>query len=384
MSSDDSHTVLSHSIVVAPQMSLTSTCRAPCSASMRSTSAATSSGTRWSTCDGDARARRRRRRARRSPRSSRAGPSPSAAARVVRPGAVDGGAGGAELRRRCPGPAPRVAPATSATLPSRVFVCVTGIYSFVSDDDTGGRVTGQVAFDSYEDSGVVVAVDLVNALALERAFGRPVAATDPLEALRQILAIDPPSAARPPPARRPRVRRPRPAARQVFADLHGGDVDAAADRLNALLADAPRPPAPGQGARGLAAAPPPGRRRPRTDVHGDLRRGDGPHAREPATEPVSERATATTATVCSSTGPRTRAVGSARPPARTGSRRLPSAAGRWRAREPHEWWNGRRSPGRCTDRQVTSRSLGMVLDAPARPRPGPGRARCSTSAIGAS
>ncbi len=31
MSSDDSHTVLSHSIVVAPQMSLTSTCSAPCS-----------------------------------------------------------------------------------------------------------------------------------------------------------------------------------------------------------------------------------------------------------------------------------------------------------------------------------------------------------------
>jgi predicted RNA-binding Zn ribbon-like protein len=99
-----------------------------------------------------------------------------------------------------------------------------------------------VAFSSYEDSGVVVAVDLVNELALERAFGRPVAAADPLEVLRQILAIDPASAAR---LRRRDVpgfvalaRR----LREIFVDLHGGDVDAAAGRLNALLATHPAHP----------------------------------------------------------------------------------------------------------------------------------------------
>ncbi len=49
MSRFDSQTVLSHSIVVAPQMSLTSTWSAPCSRSMRATRASTWSGTRWST-----------------------------------------------------------------------------------------------------------------------------------------------------------------------------------------------------------------------------------------------------------------------------------------------------------------------------------------------
>src|ERR671915_487278 len=98
-----------------------------------------------------------------------------------------------------PRPAARVAPATRATLPSsacwRPRVVITGVYSFVSDDHIGDDVTGQELFSSYENAGAVIAVDLVNELALEHAFGRPVESTDPFLAIQRVLAIDPPSAA---------------------------------------------------------------------------------------------------------------------------------------------------------------------------------------------
>lgn len=81
-----------------------------------------------------------------------------------------------------------------------------------------------------------MAVTLVNELALEHAFGRPVPATEPFAAIGRVLEIDPASAAR-------LRRRDVPgfvelAARlkQMFGDLHGGDIDAAANRLNELLA----------------------------------------------------------------------------------------------------------------------------------------------------
>jgi predicted RNA-binding Zn ribbon-like protein len=119
---------------------------------------------------------------------------------------------------------------------------VTGVSSFDSDDCTEVRVTGQELFGSYENTGAVVAADLVNALAVRHAFGRPVEAPDPVPALREVLAVDQRSVAQ-------LRRRDAPAfvvlagqLRDVFARIAEGDLDGAAGRLNALLALHPAHP----------------------------------------------------------------------------------------------------------------------------------------------
>jgi predicted RNA-binding Zn ribbon-like protein len=103
-------------------------------------------------------------------------------------------------------------------------------------------VTGQDKFDSYDDAGAVVAVDLVNELTIEHAFGRPVTPTEPFWAIKRVLEIDPASAAalrqRDVPGFIALARQ----LRQVFMSLHHGDIDAAADRLNELLAAHPAHP----------------------------------------------------------------------------------------------------------------------------------------------
>jgi predicted RNA-binding Zn ribbon-like protein len=103
-------------------------------------------------------------------------------------------------------------------------------------------VTGQEEFGSYEDSGAVIAADLVNELALDHAFGRPVPRTDPFAAVQRVLEIDPPSAAqlrqRDVPDFIALARR----LREVFGALARGDVDAAAGQLNELLAAHPAHP----------------------------------------------------------------------------------------------------------------------------------------------
>jgi predicted RNA-binding Zn ribbon-like protein len=104
------------------------------------------------------------------------------------------------------------------------------------------HVTGQRDFGSYEDAGAVIAVDLVNELALDHAFGRPAPRTDPFAAIQRVLAIDPPSAAqlreRDVPGFLALARR----LREVFGALARCDVDAAAGRLNDLLAAHPAHP----------------------------------------------------------------------------------------------------------------------------------------------
>lgn len=98
-------------------------------------------------------------------------------------------------------------------------------------------MTGQVEFDSYENTGAMVAVDLVNELAVGYAYGRPYQPPDPLPAVRRILlAVDPPSAARLAPADVPGFVRLAGRLREVFGRLHDGELDLAADRLNDLLA----------------------------------------------------------------------------------------------------------------------------------------------------
>jgi predicted RNA-binding Zn ribbon-like protein len=92
------------------------------------------------------------------------------------------------------------------------------------------------------DAGVLAAAGLVNRLTKGHAHGRPVGEIDALAALKQVLAVDPPSVA---------ALRNRDAAgftelaaqlRSVFEDLDSGGVDAAARRLNALLARHPASP----------------------------------------------------------------------------------------------------------------------------------------------
>ncbi len=103
-------------------------------------------------------------------------------------------------------------------------------------------MTGQEQFDSHEDSGIVVAVGLVNGLALQHAFGRPVPPADPFAALKRILEIDPASAADLHQRDIPGFIALASQLRQVFSDLHDGDIDAAANRLNELLAAHPAHP----------------------------------------------------------------------------------------------------------------------------------------------
>jgi predicted RNA-binding Zn ribbon-like protein len=103
-------------------------------------------------------------------------------------------------------------------------------------------VTGQEQFDSYEDSGTVLAVNLVNELTLEHAFGRPVPPTEPFPAISRALEIDPASAAQLRDRDVPGFIELATQLHDVFRDLHHHDVDAAANRLNELLAEHPAHP----------------------------------------------------------------------------------------------------------------------------------------------
>ncbi len=100
-------------------------------------------------------------------------------------------------------------------------------------------MTGKVQLDSYVDAGVIAAVDLINEVALADADADPAAI---LAAITQILSVDPPSVAllrsRDVPGFTALARR----LQAVFDDLRGGDIDAAAGRLNELLAEHPAHP----------------------------------------------------------------------------------------------------------------------------------------------
>jgi predicted RNA-binding Zn ribbon-like protein len=103
-------------------------------------------------------------------------------------------------------------------------------------------MTGQAEIASYEEAGVGFAIDLVNALAIDHAFGRPIVDRDLFASIRQILEVDPPSLAL---LRKRHVDEFVELARQlrlVFGNLDRGDVDAAAGRLNTLLAAHPAAP----------------------------------------------------------------------------------------------------------------------------------------------
>jgi predicted RNA-binding Zn ribbon-like protein len=102
-------------------------------------------------------------------------------------------------------------------------------------------VTGQPPFDGYEFAGVVTAAELVNSLALERAFGRPVEVEAPLAAIGRILAADPtwPAVVE---GDAPGFVALASTLRGIFDGVHRGDLDDVARRLNALLAAHPAHP----------------------------------------------------------------------------------------------------------------------------------------------
>jgi hypothetical protein len=97
-------------------------------------------------------------------------------------------------------------------------------------------VTGQDRFGSYEESGAHVAVELVNELAVQFAFGRPVREVEPFAAVRRILEIDPPSAEQLRDRDVPGFVALAGRLKSVFGQLQGGDLDAAAGGINDLLA----------------------------------------------------------------------------------------------------------------------------------------------------
>lgn len=102
-------------------------------------------------------------------------------------------------------------------------------------------MTGQGLFDGYENVGAAVAVDLVNELALERAFGRPAQLSDPFLAIERIVERDPtwpPLHGRHVPGLIKLAKR----LREVFLLLQAGELDAAAAGLNDLLAAHPAHP----------------------------------------------------------------------------------------------------------------------------------------------
>jgi predicted RNA-binding Zn ribbon-like protein len=103
-------------------------------------------------------------------------------------------------------------------------------------------VTGQVELDSYIDAGVFAAVGLVNSLTKGHAHGRPTGDIDALAAIKQVLAVDPPSVAAVKSRDTAGFGELAEQLRSAFQDLDRGQVDAAARRLNTLLARHPASP----------------------------------------------------------------------------------------------------------------------------------------------
>ena len=96
--------------------------------------------------------------------------------------------------------------------------------------------------DSYIDAGVFAAVTLVNGLTKGFAGGKSVDDIEPLSVVRRALAVDPVSLSALTERDAPGFIALAERLREIFADLDRGDVHAAADRLNRLLAQHPASP----------------------------------------------------------------------------------------------------------------------------------------------
>jgi predicted RNA-binding Zn ribbon-like protein len=103
-------------------------------------------------------------------------------------------------------------------------------------------MTGPVNFDGYDAFGVLAAVELVNTLAVTYPSGGPAAEPDSLAAIERVLQADPPTAALLGEDDVPGFIALARELHGVFRDLDVGDEDAAAARLNDLLATHPAHP----------------------------------------------------------------------------------------------------------------------------------------------
>ena len=100
-------------------------------------------------------------------------------------------------------------------------------------------MTGQVNLDSYADAGILVALELVNELALREAGAPP---AERMLAIAKVLAGDPASIALLRKGDAPGFLGLARDLHQVFRDLERGDIDAAASRVNGLLSKYPAHP----------------------------------------------------------------------------------------------------------------------------------------------
>lgn len=101
-------------------------------------------------------------------------------------------------------------------------------------------MTGKVKLDSYRDAGVLVSIELVNELVVGREEGQ--APPDAIATLKRILAVDADSVATLRPAHARGFAGLAQELHRIFFDLDRGGVDAAAMRLNGLLAKSPAHP----------------------------------------------------------------------------------------------------------------------------------------------
>jgi hypothetical protein len=99
-----------------------------------------------------------------------------------------------------------------------------------------------VELDSYIDAGAIAAVSLVNGLTPGFAKGRPLRLLKPEQAIRETLAIDPPSLSALRPRDIPGFQLLAKDLREVFESLEHNNVDAAARKINKLLVSHPATP----------------------------------------------------------------------------------------------------------------------------------------------
>ncbi|MEO0915945.1 MAG: CGNR zinc finger domain-containing protein [Pseudomonadota bacterium] len=96
--------------------------------------------------------------------------------------------------------------------------------------------------DSYIDAGVLASVEFANKLTPGYANGKPVAEIDVLQAVREVVAIDPPSVAALSESDTDGFVVLAERLRAIFVRIDGGDIDEAADLLNSILSEHPATP----------------------------------------------------------------------------------------------------------------------------------------------
>lgn len=101
-------------------------------------------------------------------------------------------------------------------------------------------MTGKVKLDSYKDAGILVSIDLVNALVVDRAEEQ--GAREAVATLKRVLVVDAGSVAALRPAHAKGFDTLARELHLIFADLAAGALDVAAARLNRLLAKYPAHP----------------------------------------------------------------------------------------------------------------------------------------------